>query len=285
MSTADALDQSWARVDPAGAAAAGITLIAGYLSRDPSKNWTADNIRAYHQHGIGVLLNWESDPAGALLGESAGEADGNDAVALTNQLMAEVGYRPQSPIAIVFSCDLDVVPTQFPAIDAYYLQTKTITHTAGLLNGCYGSASLVSHLHDAGLTEVEWQTLAWSDGYISPDAGLYQESINNTLDGSSVDLDEIRNLVTIGAWWPPGSADEAAANANSHPSTDEDDDDMPYIVYKASAPANAYVVHSGGHGQPLLDASTTRGYRGGGVKAFPIADKDWDNTLRAIGVK
>jgi hypothetical protein len=82
----------------------------------------------------------------------------------------------------------------------------------------YGEADLVDHLHAAGLTAVEFQTLAWSGGRISTEADLYQFSINQTLAGASVDLDEIRHLPTVGAWWPPGSA-EAAQSLNATPVT------------------------------------------------------------------
>lgn len=63
------------------------------------------------------------------------------------------------------------------------------------------------------------------------------------------------------------------------------EDGMPYIVFKASSPATAWLVHYGGHAQPLLDADTTRAVRRNGASTFPIADADWDNTLRAIGAK
>src|SRR5438067_4602432 len=55
----------------------------------------------------------------------------------------------------------------------------------------YGEAALVSHLHAAGLTDFEWQTLAWSGGVVSPQADLYQYAINKTLGGASVDFDRI----------------------------------------------------------------------------------------------
>lgn len=204
----DALDQSWGRVDPAAAKAAGIKVIVGYLSYDPSKNWTAAQIRAYHAHGIGVLLNWESLPGRPLEGAAAGQADAAEAVAQARALVAQVG-APSGRIAIVFSCDRDVSATQWPAIDAYYRATKQVVNAAGFANGVYGEVSLIDHLHDAGLTEVEWQTLAWSYGNISDQADLYQQSINNTLAGTSVDFDQIRHAATLGAWWPPGSAESS----------------------------------------------------------------------------
>lgn len=219
---ADAIDQSWGEADPARAAAAGIKLIAGYLSHDPSKNWTAARIRAYHAHGIGVLLNWESMPGRPLEGAAAGIADATEAVRQARQLIADVGYHPAGKVGIVFSCDRDVNATQWPAIDAYYDATWRIVTAAGFRNGAYGEASLIEHLHAAGLTDVEWQTLAWSGGYISPEADLYQQSINNTLAGASVDLDQIRHGATVGAWWPQGSPEGTASAGPSIPVQEDD---------------------------------------------------------------
>lgn len=211
----DAIDQSWGRIDPARAAAAGVKLICGYLSHDPSKNWTADWIKRYHAAGIGVLLNWESDPGRPLLGGPAGAADGAAAVAQAEALIRAVGYSPGSPIGIMFSCDRDTTPAQYPAVDAYYRATGAATHPAGILNGAYGEADLIDHTHAAGLTQVEWQTLAWSNGRVSAEADLYQYRNGQTLANTSVDFDEIRHPASMGAWWPPGSAQESAASAGA----------------------------------------------------------------------
>jgi hypothetical protein len=201
--SADAIDQSWGYLDPATAQRLGIKVVADYLSNDPSKNWTVAQIKAYHSHGIGVLLNWESEAGRPLLGAAAGQQDATTAVALARSLIAQVGYAPRSQIAIVYSTDRDTTPAQYPAIDAYYSATRA-THAGRFLNGAYGEADLIEHLHAAGLTTVEWQTLAWSGGRISPEADLYQYQIDSTLGGSSVDLNQIRNASHLGAWWPPG---------------------------------------------------------------------------------
>lgn len=205
----DAVDQSWGRVDPKKAVATGVKLVCGYLSHDPSKNWTAQWVRAYHAVGIGVLLNWESDPGRPLLGAAAGHPDGADAVNQAQQLIRAVGYAPKNKVGIVFSCDRDTTPAQYPQIDAYYRATKELTGMAGFLNGAYGEADLVDHLHASGLTSVEWQTLAWSNGRISPEADLYQSSINNTVANTSVDIDKIMHPATLGAWWAPDSYEES----------------------------------------------------------------------------
>lgn len=213
--SADALDQSWGRISPAAAKASGIKLISGYLSHDPSKNWTATEIRAYHAAGIAVVLNWESEPGRPLLGRQAGIEDATAFIDQAEQLIAEVGYTANSIVGALFSCDRDTTPGQYPAIDDYYLATKQIVTAHQFANGAYGEFDLIEHLHAAGLTTVEWQTLAWSRGLISPEADLYQSSINNTIGGTSVDLDQIRHADTVGAWWPPGHPNDTAGDEMS----------------------------------------------------------------------
>lgn len=197
------IDQSWGYADPRSAKAAGVEVVSMYLSHDPSKNASGPKIRAYHAQGIAVLLNWESDSGRALLGAVAGDEDALAAVNLVHDLYVAVGYRPKSKLAIPFSCDRDVNPSQYPIIDAYYSNTKRVLG-AEFVNGVYGEADLIDHLAANGLTGMQWQTLAWSNGRTSPQADFYQSSINNTLGGASVDFDEVMHAEQCGAWWPPG---------------------------------------------------------------------------------
>lgn len=197
------IDQSWGFADPREAKAAGVEVVSMYLSHDPTKNATPAKIRGYHQQGIAVLLNWESDAGRPLLGGVAGDEDSLAATDLVNKLYGGVGYRPKSKLAIPFSCDRDVNASQYPIIDAYYGNTKRVLG-ASYTNGVYGEADLVEHLHAAGLTGMEWQTLAWSNGRTSPQADFYQSAINMTMAGASVDFDEVMHADQCGAWWPPG---------------------------------------------------------------------------------
>lgn len=203
--TPSGIDQSWGYADPAKAAAAGVTVVSMYLSNDPSKNVTPAKVRAYHQHGIGVLLNWESQAGAPLLGAAQGHADASTAVGQARALIKAVGYGPGNKPALLFSCDRDTTPAQYPAIDTYYATTAGVVHPAGFLNGVYGEANLVDHLHAKGLTDVEWQTYAWSGGRLSPEADFYQYLNGQTVGGASVDLDRVIHAAQLGAWWPPGS--------------------------------------------------------------------------------
>lgn len=201
----DGIDQSWGFSNPAQAKAAGVKIVSGYLSHDPSKNWTVAKIVAYFNVGIAILLNWESDAGRPLLGAAAGRQDALDAVAQVEALKRGVGQSPKG-LTIVFSCDRDVSVGDYPQIESYYRAVEAVLHPLGYRVGVYGEASLVSHLHSLGLTDTEWQTLAWSNGVISSDADFYQYQINGSLGGASVDYDTIIHINDIGAWWPNGES-------------------------------------------------------------------------------
>jgi hypothetical protein len=196
----DAWDQSWGYVDPATAAKAGYKAVSMYLSNDPSKNATSAHINAYHKHGIGVLLNWESQAGAPVKGASQGTADATEAVDQARKLKAPAGT------VIYFSCDQDVSEAQISGpVAAYYKAAGKVVHAAGYGLGCYGEADLVHYLAAHKITDAEWQTLAWSGGRLDPAADFYQSSINNTLGGASVDFDQIIHPRQLGAWWPEGS--------------------------------------------------------------------------------
>jgi hypothetical protein len=210
----DGLDQSWGYADPKQAAAAGIKVVSMYLSHDPSKNVTAAKVKAYHAAGIGVLLNWESEPGRPLLGKAAGKPDATAAVALVAALIKAVGYAPRSKLAIPFSCDRDVTRSQMPNVRDYYGATKKV--------------DVIEDLHRQGLTVMEWQTYAWSGGRLSPEADFYQYLNGQHLAGASVDFNRIVHAEQLGAWWPPG---HRLDSSSEHPLEDEamTPDDRKYI--------------------------------------------------------
>lgn len=227
----DAIDQSWGYIDPPTTARLGVKLVADYLSYDTSKNWTVAQVKAYHAAGVAVLLNWESEPGRPLLGAGAGREDATEAVRLARALIAQVG-QPSQAVSIVFSCDRDVNSGQWGVIDAYYSATKAIVNAAGFLNGAYGEADLIDHLKGNGLISSGWETCAWSGGRVSPNADLYQSSINDTLGGASVDFDQILNLPRLGAWLPPGQTVQVETAKPLVTASPQEDDEMKWTLYQ-----------------------------------------------------
>lgn len=201
----NAIDESFGRADWDAAQRAGIEVASLYLSNDPSKNATPADIHHAHQRGIGILLNWEAMAGAPLNGAGQGTQDAQEWVRQKNDLIRAVGYAPKNKLGAYFSCDRDTTPNDYPKIDAYYGATQKVVHADGSRNGAYGEFDLIEHLIKTGLIEVAWQTLAWSNGRISQSADFYQQSINNTLGGASVDFDRIIHPAHLCAWWPPDS--------------------------------------------------------------------------------
>lgn len=198
----DAIDESWSRLSPAECKRRGIKLVYGYMSHDPSKNFTPADIRGYHAVGTGVWLGWESSTGRPLLGAAAGTDDGRSAAAQLEALFRGVGYAPKNRQSIPYSMDEDVSPANWPPILAYY--TAAAKAHPQFDAGAYGEASLIEFLHSRGFTRGMFQTYAWSGGVRSQNADLYQYLNGQTVAGASVDFDRIIDAAGIGAWWPPG---------------------------------------------------------------------------------
>lgn len=216
----DAVDQSWGRIDPQKAKAAGVKLVMGYLSWDVSKNWTPDWVRRYLSAGIACGFNWEAVQRGPLNGANQGKVDATEACRQLKAIVAAVG-TPSNKLAIIFSVDFDTDPGQYDTLGAYFSAAMAVCHANGFLCGAYGEADLIEWLYDNGhIDDIQWQTLAWSRGRISPETDLYQSSINNTVANSSVDLNTIIHAGSVGAWWPAGSG-EAASGGGVEIGSDE----------------------------------------------------------------
>lgn len=205
------IDESWGQALPCAVKVAGVEIVSLYLGPSTNgKNATAARIRAYHQSGVGVQLNFEWYQGRALEGATAGKADAQLAVAQIRQLEAELGYSPQSVLMVPFSVDFDATPAQFPAIDAYLTAAAEVMHAAGFHVGDYGSFAVVEHTSKQKITDAEWQTYAWSGGKLSPAADVYQFLNGQKLGGAEVDFDRIIHADQLGAWWPPQSAGDLA---------------------------------------------------------------------------
>jgi hypothetical protein len=168
-------------VDSYGAANPGIaaTFDCTYLSGSPGgKDWTASGRAAWVARGKKTCVVWETYANRAEFGYGAGQDDARAARAEA----AAVGFPTYVPIR--FAVDTD---TSAANVAAYFEGVKSIL---GDRTGAYGSYTIVTGLEARGITTPrnDWQTIAWSYGNRSR-ACLYQSSINDTLDGESVDYD------------------------------------------------------------------------------------------------
>lgn len=164
MSDTLLIDCAWTKPAPAAVKAAGYVGVLGYISRDPSKDLTAAQARAYRDAGLAVGFVFETTGGRATAGKSAGASD---------RLYAEQeahrrGYPTNCPV--------------FYAVDGDYPPSKVLPYFAGIAAshaypiGVYGAARVIDAVLKAGTATVGWQTEAWSGTTISGGAHLYQRT-------------------------------------------------------------------------------------------------------------
>lgn len=152
--------------------AAGYSGALRYLSLDPAKNLTPAERDALLTAGLAIGLVWETTTGRAGAGVAAGVADARAAEAQARAL----GYPQGAPI--------------FYAVDSGALTAAAVTlYFQGVMSvatfpvGVYGSASIVEGVP----APWKWQTSAWSNGVISPQAHLYQRvapTVTNPIPGT-----------------------------------------------------------------------------------------------------
>lgn len=185
-------DYSFARPTPAQLRANGVVGVLRYLAPDDPNTHGKLLLPAERDlllnGGLDIALNFEWYEGRCNEGAMAGTADGATALAEAKALRYPQGK------CIYFSHDTGVYNWQ--AIDAYFRSARD-----GLQGyykiGAYGSYELIQHLHDAGLIDKGWQTLAWSFGQKDPWAVIYQNG-SQFLNGQ-VDVDDVSST-DIGSW-------------------------------------------------------------------------------------
>lgn len=184
------IDESWTKIDPAQAKAAGYSGMIGYLSNDPSKNITAAIAAAWHALGMSISVVWETTANRSASGAVGGMQDLHAATA-----QAVAAGIPRTA-AIYYATDFDASPAQ---VDPYY---AAIGQGSTYGTGCYGGQRIVDAMTGSRV-RYGWQTSAWSSG-ISPKANIYQR-LSHTLPpigGSGAGYDEDVVLSAAGLWYP-----------------------------------------------------------------------------------
>lgn len=198
-----------------------VSVVADYLSHDPSKDWTPAQIRATHAAGRGCMFLWETNGGRADSGAPGGFPDGRDAGNELDSLIRQVGYAPKNKLGICAAVDFDVT-TQMGVIAAYFGTFRT--GLAGrYLMGDYGEADEVDAM--AAICDFGFQASAWSRGVISPHADAWQFLNGQRIADGTVDYDRLIHPERIGIWYPPGHAlDVASATQITNPTPSPEDD-------------------------------------------------------------
>lgn len=227
-----AIDYAWARPDPHAIRAAGYVAVLRYLSHDPSKDLTPDELHALHAAGLAVGVVWETVAETAASGAAGGQRDGAE----VGRRLAGLGWPAGLPVWYAYDTDDRDHPGILDVIGQYLGAAQ---EASGWPAAIYGSVRAVQAAGDFRFSGG-WQAEAWSGNEISAHAVLYQR-VTHTLapipgvDPAAYDEDVI--LTPCGLWYPGQVPVESSA---------------PPVV---SAPAPIPPAHPGGFdvtGLPLL---------------------------------
>ena len=180
---------------PATLKKAGVGIVIRYVGSSAWKSLTPAEATALRGGGIDIAAVYESSAGWMLGGRSAGIAAARAARAA---IIADGG--PKRPF-VYFACD---TPTSdFASVNAALLGAQSVLGPENV--GIYGSYSVISSALKAKAAAKAWQTVAWSNGQLLPEATLLQ-LIPRTLGDLGVDYDSnIRYTADIGQWSMPTS--------------------------------------------------------------------------------
>lgn len=166
------IDIAWARPSISDIKATGAHWVARYLSNDPTKNWTASEVKEYPANGLACVVVWETTTTRATDGRAAGVADAQTA----DSQRAAVGFPADMPI--YFAVDED---TDWTSVQDY---AQGFIDVLGIHRvGVYGGYRIIEGAHAYGIPFL-WQTVAWSGGQRSAHASIYQPA-DTTLNGDA----------------------------------------------------------------------------------------------------
>lgn len=175
------VDYSFSRPSPSQLARSGYRFALRYLSHDPKKDLSAQELKGLWGAGLLVGLVWESTGGRALEGEAAGKADATEAKAQADALALE-------GIPIFFAVDFDITPAQKPKVGRYFKGAESVLGKDR--TRCYGGFYAIKYLVEKkiGASDGHWQTAAWSGGQWHPKAGIRQTRNGVSTAGGEVDL-------------------------------------------------------------------------------------------------
>jgi hypothetical protein len=156
--------------------AAGYHFVCRYLSNDPSKNVTREELGRIHAAGMRLVLVWESTGGAAKGGHGLGVLEATKARAQATAL----GVPANIPIYYAVDFDTAGHPGQ---LDGYADGWKSVATYA--LTGAYGGYEAIRYLIDTKRISWAWQTYAWSGGKWDPRAHLRQTQNGVNIPGST----------------------------------------------------------------------------------------------------
>jgi photosystem II stability/assembly factor-like uncharacterized protein len=184
---------------PATLKKAGVGVVIRYVGSSAWKCLTPAEATALRREGIDIATVYETSAGWMLGGRRAGIAAARAARAA---IIADGG--PAQPF-VYFACDVDT--DNFSAVNAALQGAQSVLGAENV--GIYGSYSVCLNALETKSAAKAWQTVAWSDGKLLPEAALLQ-LIPRTLGNLGLDYDaNIRYADDIGQWGLPTTATPA----------------------------------------------------------------------------
>ncbi len=169
---------------------AGYSFVCRYLSNNPRKNLTTNEVIDLHSADLKIVAVWETTEQRMLEGYEAGKKDAKEAA----RQMKEIGAPDNAPI--YFANDWDTTQSQQAAINQYL---KGVISVIGLpRTGMYAGVLPLHLAFNAGLITYGWETVAWryraselGIEKIEPRAHIYQyDTSTRMFHGVSIDLNK-----------------------------------------------------------------------------------------------
>lgn len=174
----------------------GYSFGVAYFSHDPSKDWTAAAVHAYHAAGKGTVGLWESSAQRSTEGPIAGAED-----AMSYRAEASQVGDPNGPYRYAIDCDCSVASV------AGYFQGADRADGGASNTDAYGGYDQINGLYARHLVgHLNWQTYAWSDGRW---VAIAVAPLEQYLNGSAFDYDRAL-AVNYGQFPAPSSSDPFA---------------------------------------------------------------------------
>ena len=178
--TIPGFDMAWGEKPYTEAKALGYRFVMRYLSHDPSKDLSLDELREWTRLGLAVGVVWESTAGRALQGRTAGAQDAHAAQAKLNALGI-----PHLPV--YFAVDFDATDRDKPKVADYMRGAQSVL--GYLRTGAYGGYYTIDYLLAKRAVHFAWQTYAWSGGKVHKGAHLFQYENGYRIGKASCDLD------------------------------------------------------------------------------------------------
>jgi hypothetical protein len=193
-----------------------------YLSHQPGKNSTWDEIQAFRADGLIVAFNFEDGGAQALNGYDQGVQDGEFATAEA----AALGYP--AGCVIFFSVDFDMTD-QAAAVCAYFDGIRTVI--GQYKPGVYGGIATLDAVCGGGHADAGWQSMAWSGGALSKYAAMYQDEFGQTFDQDRVEYEvPLWGLDQDGKPSVSGTPGKTSTKPTTPQQFESEEDTMEYLV-------------------------------------------------------